>query len=78
MKRPDGTLIEEYITYSLHALRDGKYVDHASFAPEGYYTGRFCFHHKDGKYTRWYRRGSAPKWLLALYDEATNGSGAEG
>ena len=70
LKRPDGTVIEEFMTASCHLFEGGKLVLHDS-DPEGDYTGRFCFRYPDGRMTRWYTRGSAPRWLRALWEEAT-------
>lgn len=71
LKRPDGAVIEEFITASWHNFEGGKLTSHDN-SPEGDYTGRFGFWFmKSKKYTRWYTKKTAPKWLLALYDEAT-------
>lgn len=72
LRRPDGAVIEEYVTSSCHVFEDGRliYRDHNP-AEGGAYTGRFCFRHADGRLTRWYTEPSAPRWLLALWREAT-------
>ena len=72
LKRPDGWLIEEYITTGGHLFEGGELKGHDSAADDGEYTGRFCFMFKGNRYTRWYTRATAPKWLLAYYEEATS------
>ena len=71
MKRPDGWVVEEYVTSSAHLFESGELMDHDNSPELGSYTGVFWFWHLGGTYTRRYTRRTAPKWLLALYDEAT-------
>lgn len=72
LRRPDGWLVEEYVTSSAHRFHDGRLVGHHNDAGMGWYTGRFCFefadHHRP---TPWYTTKTAPRWLRALYAEAT-------
>ena len=70
MKRPDGWVVEEYITEGAHLMEDGKAVDYED-ASVGRYTGVFWFEYLDGRQTRRYTLKTAPKWLLSLYREAT-------
>ena len=70
LKRPDGVVVEEFVTSSWHFFEGGKLVLHNN-DPEGYYTGRIHFRYPGGETTRWYTEQSAPKWLRALWDEAT-------
>ena len=70
LKRPDGVLFEEHKTYTAHVFEDGNLSFRDNDPSEGEYTGRFCFVF-DGKTSPWYTRKTAPKWLLALYEEAT-------
>jgi hypothetical protein len=70
MKRPDGAVVEEFITSSWHVFEDGKLVFRDHDPSDGGYTGRFCFKYKNGKYTPWYTEKTAPKWLAELYEEA--------
>ena len=72
MKRPDGELHEEFMVSSCHFFEDGVLAGHDHSPDQGEYTGRFHFVFAgSGKRTRWYTAKSAPKWLLALYNEAT-------
>lgn len=71
LKRPDGALIEEFVTSTVHVFQDGEYAMSNS-VPEGEYTGVFWFEHVDGRATKRYTRGTAPKWLSAFYDEAAS------
>jgi hypothetical protein len=75
LKRPDGAVIEEYITSSWHIFEDGRLLCHDNDASDGRYTGRFRFRHTDGRLTRWYTERSAPQWLRALWLEATGARG---
>lgn len=74
LKRPDGEVVEEVLGYTAHLFLDGEMV----LGPTGHnntpgdYTGRFSFTFSGGEQTRWYTKSTAPKWLLALYVEATN------
>ena len=70
-KRPDGAVIEEYVTSSWHFVERGEIVGHNQDPGDGEYTGRFRFRYPDGKYTRWYTQKSAPIWLFRLWVEAT-------
>jgi len=72
LKRPDGTVIEEFVTASQHVFHGGKLVGHIN-EPEGDYTGRVCFRYPDGRMTRWYTAKTMPKWLRALWDEVALG-----
>lgn len=81
LRRPDGELIEEFAliahwfagltTPITHLFEGGELVQRGD-RREGVYTKRFCYKHAaDGRRTRWYTERSAPKWLLALYQEVT-------
>ena len=57
---------------SCHFFEDGVLIGHDQSLEHGEYTGRFHFIFAGSdKHTRWYTAKSAPKWLLALYNEAT-------
>lgn len=71
LKRPDGQLYEEFHTSTIHSFESGKLTMSDSDASDGSYTGRFWFEFKGGKETPLYTKENAPKWLLALYHEAT-------
>jgi len=71
-KRPDGYVVEEFTTTGAHCFEGGELVDHI-LDDNGTYTGIFWFEWFDGRPTRRYSRKTAPKWLLALYEEAING-----
>lgn len=79
LKRPDGWLCEEYIAAGGHLIEGGEWAKYSDDSPitdhsasEGEYTGRFWFQYLDGCCTRRYTQKTAPKWLLALYLEATS------
>lgn len=71
LKRPDGELIEEFVASTAHLFEGGTLVGHDNAPEIGDYTGRFYFRYAGGKMTRWYTTKTAPKWLLALFLEAT-------
>ena len=71
LKRPSGRLYEEFHTATVHYFQDGQLDASDSDADGGTYTGRFWFEFSCGKATNPYTTGTAPKWLLALYYEAT-------
>lgn len=60
---------EEYITENSHLFEDGILMGHVSDAVDGDYSGVFWFEHADGRKTRRYTENTAPKWLLALWEE---------
>jgi len=64
----DGELVEEFITATLHFFKDGKKKRSISDLDGGEYTGRFWFIFLDGRQTKKFTAKSAPKWLLALYE----------
>jgi hypothetical protein len=76
LKRPDGYLIEEYITHSIHCFENSDISFHDNDPTWGDYSNRFCFEFRKGgktvRSTKWYTKKTAPKWLLAMYLEATN------
>ena len=72
LKRPDGYVVEEFIASGAHCFEGGELVDDI-LDDNGEYTGIFWFEYLDGGHTRRYSRKTAPKWLLALYEEATMG-----
>ena len=74
LKRPDGELIEEFVTSTSHVFESGEHRGSVS-DHEGDYTGAFWFVHADGRMTRRYTRRTAPKWLLVLYGEVTSWGG---
>ena len=71
LKRPDGWLMEEYVTSSGHLFENGELQLHDN-DPIGNYTGIFWFEFHDGHNSRRYSCKTAPNWLLALYEEATH------
>ena len=73
LKQPDGWLCEEYITESAHLFEGGELQGHDNDASRGYYTGRFRFDYSPERSTRWYTVKTAPKWLLAYYQDALRG-----
>ena len=75
LKRPDGMLLEEYVTSSAHFVEDGEIVGHDN-TPDGGYTGVFWFQYPDGTTTRRYTGRTAPQWLKALYLAATTSDGS--
>ena len=70
LKRPDGWLVEEWVTSTAHLFEQGELGGYDS-GEGGDYTGVFWFQHMDGPETRRYTRKTAPAWLLALYIEST-------
>ena len=72
LKRPDGAIYEEFIAWGSHEFADGEHVDSLIDTMDGNYSGRFFYQHLDGTQTRWYTTSNAPKWLLAMYVEATD------
>ena len=74
-KRPNGYLVEEYITASAYLIEDGVFTGHNDHtAADGEYTGRFAFQHINGKRTKWYTEKGAPNWLRLLWLEMTTDS----
>ena len=61
LKRPDGSLIEEFICASFHVFRNGEYIETINDTSGGDYSGCFCFRSADNSYTKWYTRKTAPK-----------------
>lgn len=72
LKRPEGAVVEEFVCSSWHQFEGGKLSFHDNSPEGGEYTGVFWFEFKGGKITRRYTKKTAPAWLLALYNEATN------
>lgn len=72
-KRPDGWVMEEYVTTPNHLFADGELLGHDADPGQGIYTGIFWFEYLEGTTTRRYSYKTAPKWLLALHKEATGG-----
>lgn len=71
-KRPDGAVIEEFVTSTWHVFENSVLIFHDNDPVDGDYTGRFRFRFSGGKMTPWYRIGTAPQWLEILYLESTH------
>lgn len=73
LKTPCGYLMEEFVTASAHPFScEGTIAKNSIHETEsGEYTGRFWFEYSDGTVTRTYTKKTAPKWLLAYYEQAT-------
>lgn len=75
LKRPDGTLFEEFVTAATYDFKNGKLSRLAEETGEGEFSGRFYFEYSNECTSPWYTVQTAPKWLLALYHEARNATG---
>lgn len=67
-KRPAGVLEVEGITTAAYTFKDGQ----PQTTQDGltWHTGRYRFRYdEDGKVTRWYTAGQAPKWLMVMIRE---------
>jgi hypothetical protein len=71
-KRPNGWVLEEYITASAHLFENGQFQLHDD-DQRGSYTGRIAFEYMDHKTTRWYRKEKAPMWLREMWAIAMRG-----
>ena len=64
-KQPSGVLEIEGVTTVAHTFRDGE--DRGRQDGLTWHTGRYRFRYEeDGKRTRWYTPGQAPKWLQVM------------
>lgn len=70
MKRPDGWVVEEYVTETAHLFERGERCGSLSDGVRGTYTGVFWFEYFDGRQSRRYTEKTAPAWLRAMYLEA--------